>query len=238
MVRHKGVASDTSTPVPKVKPPTVKSTGVTPKTPAFKRDHIKFDSDMVFDTPATGYVTAQETLSVSEHDEGSDDDEAPEDVSFTGMRDAAVSEMRVREKQVEAKKDDERQKRKVRGEKVREQKNASKERKKRLQELEEKKTSEIPLFLPTLVLKDVTTTPQFDEDDADSQKFKAQRKKIIFAEPEKRDISRGEVTVRVLRAPRSKTLAPMSKTQLLKSRDKWLNRKSVRDVKQKKKIVF
>ncbi|KAK9323116.1 hypothetical protein V1517DRAFT_345594 [Lipomyces orientalis] len=88
--------------------------------------HIRFDDDSagggeedgvngVPDTPRTGYVTAEEDFidSSGHGNESDDDDEAPEDVSFQGGRQAAIVQAQERKREVEILRDEQCAKRKA-----------------------------------------------------------------------------------------------------------------------------
>ncbi|KAK9321207.1 hypothetical protein V1517DRAFT_368563 [Lipomyces orientalis] len=226
----------------------------TPLTSAKKSGHIKFDDDSagggeedgvngVPDTPRTGYVTAEEDFSDSSghgNAESDDDDEAPEDVSFQGGRQAAIVQAQERKREVEILRDEQRAKRKANDARLRAQKEAKKAKSAENDAGQSGKRDQLPLFLPSSILKEVTTTPDvgsINHDDDDASK-KSKRKKTIFSEPDARDIPKGDVTLRVLKTQKLKTMPPPAKTKLLKSREKWLNRKSIRDGKAGHKIVI
>ncbi|KAK9247639.1 hypothetical protein V1506DRAFT_531745 [Lipomyces tetrasporus] len=235
----------------------------TPLTSTKKSGHIKFDDDNagggggggssdeeygvngVPDTPRTGYVTAEEDFSdSSEHEnaesDDDDDDEAPEDVSFQGGRQAAIVQAQERKREVEILRDEQRAKRKANDARLRAQKEAKKAKSAENDADQSAKRDELPLFLPSSILKEVTTTPHIgiiNHDDDEASK-KPKRKKIIFSEPDARDIPKGDITLRVLRTQKLKTMPPPAKTKPLKSREKWLNRKRVRDAKAGHKIVI
>ncbi|KAK9240153.1 hypothetical protein V1525DRAFT_396119 [Lipomyces kononenkoae] len=215
--------------------------------------HITFDGDGeengvngVADTPRTGYFTAEEELSDSsqqheEHDgaeESDDTDEAPEDVSFQGSRQAAILQQQATKRQVEIARDERRAKRKANDERLRAQKDAKKAKDAENSKDESVAKKQLPLFLPSSILKEVTTTPDVGNRSAsdDDAIKKPTRKKTVFSEPDVRDIPNGEAIVRVLKAQKLKTMPPPAKTKLLKSRDKWLNRKTVRVAKAGRKI--
>ncbi|KAK9319256.1 hypothetical protein V1517DRAFT_341886, partial [Lipomyces orientalis] len=114
----------------------------TPLTSAKKSGHIKFDDDSagggeedgvngVPDTPRTGYVTAEEDFSDSSghgnaESDDVDDDEAPENVSFQGGRQAAIVQAQERKWEVEILRDEQRAKRKANDARLRAQKKAKK----------------------------------------------------------------------------------------------------------------
>ncbi|KAK9387003.1 hypothetical protein V1515DRAFT_602598 [Lipomyces mesembrius] len=227
----------------------------TPQTSVKKLGHIMFgDEDGgeedgvngMQDTPRTGYVTAEEELSDSSEkeelgntEESDDDDEAPEDVSFQDGRHAAILHEQGRRREVEVFREGQRAKRNAKDARLRAQKEAKKA-KGAGNSKESVEKEELPLFLPSSILKEVTTTPDVgttngSQEDATKQ---PKRKKTVFSEPEVRDVPKGEVILRVLKTQKLRTMPPPAKTKLMKSREKWLNRKSVRDAKAGHKIII
>ncbi|KAK9369668.1 hypothetical protein V1509DRAFT_618754 [Lipomyces kononenkoae] len=221
-----------------------------------KSGHIKFDDDGeengvngLADTPRTGYVTAEEELSDSskehdEHDGGAeesdDPDDAPEDLSFQGSRQAAILQQRARTREGEVLRDQQRAKRKANDARLRAQKEAKKAKSAENIKDESVTKEELPLFLPSSILNEVTTTPDvgISSTSGDHATMRPKRKKIVFSEPEVRDVPNGEAIVRVLRTQKLKTMPPPAKTKLIKSREKWLNRKTVRAAKAGHKIII
>ncbi|KAK9354589.1 hypothetical protein V1523DRAFT_407615 [Lipomyces doorenjongii] len=227
----------------------------TPQTSVKKLGHIKFgDEDGgeedgvngMQDTPKTGYVTAEEELSDSSEneefgnaEESGDDDEAPEDVSFQDGRHAAILHEQGRRREVEVFREGQRAKRNAKDARLRAQKEAKKA-KGAGNNKESVEKEELPLFLPSSILKKVTTTPDVGttNDNQEDTSQQPKRKKTVFSEPEVRDVPKGEVILRVLKTQKLKTMPPPAKTKLLKSREKWLNRRSVRDAKAGHKIII
>ncbi|KAK9493517.1 hypothetical protein V1508DRAFT_415717 [Lipomyces doorenjongii] len=227
----------------------------TPQTSVKKLRHIKFgDEDGgeedgvngMQDTPKTGYVTAEEELSDSSEneefgnaEESDDDDEAPEDVSFQDGRHAAILHEQGRRREVEVFREGQRAKRNAKDARLRAQKEAKKA-KGAGNNKESVEKEELPLFLPSSILKKVTTTPDVGttNDNQEDTSQQPKRKKTVFSEPEVRDVPKGEVILRVLKTQKLKTMPPPAKTKLLKSREKWLNRRSVRDAKAGHKIII
>ncbi|KAK9432738.1 hypothetical protein V1505DRAFT_364509 [Lipomyces doorenjongii] len=227
----------------------------TPQTSVKKLGHIKFgDEDGgeedgvngMQDTPKTGYVTAEEELSDSSEneefgnaEESDDDDEAPEDVSFQDGRHAAILHEQGRRREVEVFREGQRAKRNAKDARLRAQKEAKKA-KGAGNNKESVEKEELPLFLPSSILKKVTTTPDVGttNDNQEDTSQQPKRKKTVFSEPEVRDVPKGEVILRVLKTQKLKTMPPPAKTKLLKSREKWLNRRSVRDAKAGHKIII
>ncbi|KAK9377768.1 uncharacterized protein V1513DRAFT_435201 [Lipomyces chichibuensis] len=229
----------------------------TPRTSVKKSGHIKFGEEDggeengvngVQDTPMTGYFTAEEELSDSPEKEefdnteesDGDDDEAPEDVSFQNGRHAAILHEQGRKREVEIFREGQRAKRNAKDARLRAQKVAKKAKGAGSNKEESVEKGELPLFLPSSILKEITTTPDVGtkNDILDHATNKPKPKKTVFSEPEVRDVPKGEIIVRVLKSQKLTTMPPPAKTKLLKSREKWLNRKSIRDAKAGHKIII
>ncbi|KAK9362878.1 hypothetical protein V1504DRAFT_447734 [Lipomyces starkeyi] len=228
----------------------------TPQTSVKKLGHIKFgDEDGgeedgvngVQDTPMTGYFTAEEELSdspekeeIGNTEESDDDDEAPEDVSFHDGRHAAILHEQGRKREVEIFREGQRAKRNAKDSRLRAQKVAKKAKGAGNNKEESVEKEELPLFLPSSILKEVTTTPDVrtTNDIQDDATKKPKPKKTVFSEPEIRDVPKGQIILRVLKTQKLRTMPPPAKTKLLKSREKWLNRKSIRDGKAGHKIII
>ncbi|KAK9331387.1 hypothetical protein V1520DRAFT_338081 [Lipomyces starkeyi] len=228
----------------------------TPQTSVKKLGHIKFGDEEggeedvvngVQDTPMTGYFTAEEELSdspeeeeIGNTEESDDDDEAPEDVSFQDGRHAAILHEQGRKREVEIFREGQRAKRNAKDSRLRAQKVAKKAKVADNNNEESVEKEELPLFLPSSILKEVTTTPDVrtTNDIQDDATKKPKPKKTVFSEPEIRDVPKGQITLRVLKMQKLRTMPPPAKTKLLKSREKWLNRKSIRDGKAGHKIII
>ncbi|KAK9449692.1 uncharacterized protein V1518DRAFT_414396 [Limtongia smithiae] len=203
-------------------------------------------------TPANDTKTAKSTPShtapAADEDE-SDDDSAPEDLSFSGTRDIEIQRTREIEREVAAQRHALRTKRHAVAERRREEAKGKKDKRRRVaseaedgDEEEEGRGEGLP-FLSKEVLRHVTTTPTLVVPVTTTvSKPSRKNKRLVFKDPEStRTVllknAHGD-KIQVLGTDKSRTLAPVASSKIAKSRAKWLNRKAVRDVKSRRKIVI
>ncbi|KAK9462477.1 uncharacterized protein V1516DRAFT_670368 [Lipomyces oligophaga] len=194
----------------------------------------------VANTLLNGYYTAEE------YEESSD--EAPEDVSLSATKLSAIAARRARDQEVSETRIVQRLKRSATASKLTSQKRAKLERKevrqRRLQNQQLFETTEddlgdrssaLPLLLPQNILANISTTvdtvSSSSRDDSLTSKERRPSKKVFTDSSKPKSINAGEVTIQILAATKLKTLAPPATKAHLKSRSKWLNRKSVRHLK-------
>ncbi|KAK9378306.1 uncharacterized protein V2V93DRAFT_376318 [Kockiozyma suomiensis] len=239
------------------KTPRIKNLGSTStpksayKTPKTAVSHLKFTEP---DTPLTGYVTADEEFDeASEADdtaeilpkavqrneveqEASDDDEAPEDISFSGGRSKVLAAERARRADIEAAKTQERAKRVAKAEKLKEEKDLSKSKKSKKSKLSSvTEAEEVPVFLPESLLRQVTTS--LEEEELAIAKQPKNKRKVFIDEPEITEIQKEDRTIKLLKPAKSKTMAPPASGKTIVSREKWLNRKNARQAKHQLQIM-
>ncbi|KAK9478563.1 hypothetical protein V1514DRAFT_331030 [Lipomyces japonicus] len=194
-------------------------------TPVPLRNLVKKQQESVIPPPPTpgGYFTADEQLS------SDDNDEAPEDLSFSGSKAAVEAQEKSRVREIETKRHEDRAKRRANEQRLQVQKEEKLKR-------EQAQKQDVPLFLPANVLSQVTTTPVLEvkENTGTVVHIEKKRKKIVFTEPAVRDIPKDQVTFRVLKKPSTATLAAPAKTKIIKSRDRWLKRKTAKNAKSRK----
>ncbi|KAK9455395.1 hypothetical protein V1511DRAFT_500334 [Dipodascopsis uninucleata] len=224
----------------------------TPQNSSEKRSkHLTFDEDQsddingadlddrtAPDTPMAGYVTAEESLASED-----DDDDAPEDVSFKGSKQQVKALEAQKNEIIQAVIESVKAKREAQNEFLKKQKiqRGARKGEEQTQDGQSSASSQnLPLLLPSSILSQVTTNLDESLEQADDAKVESslkRPKKIVFNEPEVRDYKKGDVTLRVLKAQKVKTMAPPATRKVVKSRDKWLKRKTVRNI-QKSKITI
>ncbi|KAK7207026.1 hypothetical protein BZA70DRAFT_270228 [Myxozyma melibiosi] len=226
-------------------------------TPA-RKAHIKFSEP---ETPLTGYVTAEEELSASEDeddddatpravpqpslqndsgDSGDDDeDDAPEDVSFSGGKSSARAQSRARQLELETMKSQERAKRAAKAEKIKAEKESSKKKHKTVKKARlEAAEDEVPVFLSQALLKQVTTELDDDDDREDDQsQMRTNKRKVFTDDPEIDEVEKEDRKIKLLKPIKARVMAPPAAAKTIKSKEKWLKRKTAADAKQQRLIM-